>query len=185
MKHRFLFLTLLTVGLIINSQAVAITDRELAKCDLRWGEDRGEYDCQYNVQSGRLILTLYLDTDEEREITITPQNLMFFPTNYRYKLEDRELISLVNIFYREESTGVDNNLSNRIDLELPQKAETIHAWQRKQLIEFFNSHRESKQDKQSIQSQMEYLRSPDSSIENLSGEAAIDRLLEMNALGAI
>lgn len=64
---------------------------------------------------------------------------MFFPTTYRYKLKDRKLISLINIFERENSTGVDNNFSNRLDLELPQKAEEIHERERLQLVKLFNS----------------------------------------------
>lgn len=183
---------------------VPLDEREGIKvdCQLRVSNSNELEDCKYNVKGN--TLTVYLESGEDleflgdrkstEEIKITPENLLFFPTvkNYQWKINSDslgfiqvKLQSKFDIFFKVDSDPENNNRSNRLSIYFKNRPQDINP--EKDLLSFTNGEKEQdllsflrvnqqlNTDKQTIDTHLKNLRSPEV---NIDQSTAVQQLLE-------
>ncbi len=159
---------------------VALDDREgaLIKCQLRWEIQDKLSKCKYKVNNKQLSIYYEIGTETPildnrkptKEITVTAENMMFFPTvkrpKWTGKLFGKERILLnIDIFFRVESDSKVSNRSNRLSIYFQKEAYKDEELEqaKRLLLTFLGSLQKLNKDQQSISNQIAYLQPVNSS----------------------
>jgi|GEM_PF-416352 len=170
---------------------ISLKEREgiEVECQLRFGGNDKIESCKYFVEGD--TLTVYVEVGEQiemldnlqptKEIKITSENLLFFPTvsDYKWKIKFKTQVDLLlesdyDLFFKLEEKAKGNR-SNRISIYFKNLIRDIKRGKEQDLIKFLQSKQRLNTDKKAIDSKLENLQSTSA---NLTQSQAIQRLLD-------